>query len=142
MDTRFIEVTNGSNNWGKFSICCWDSEEWQRESNVSTHSLLRQRGWTPKHIWVLDLETGEGACFLPGGSSTVDLDEKHRIWTCPLFPYFLEWLYAEVSAGKRIKDLPSVVDLPHAPFSLSRRRGAGCCPNSDSTFCLTHGMRL
>jgi len=131
--TKFIEVSNGPRNWGKFMLGRFDREEWARESNLPdadvratfTHgkwSLLRQRGWTPAHVLVLDLETGEGGVFFPGGSAKADLD-KHRIWVCPMYEPFLEWLY-----GQDLNDLsalPGHVDLPNAPFAMAGYRREG-----------------
>jgi hypothetical protein len=78
---------------------------------------------------VLDLETGEGAYFLPGGNARADLRE-HRVLVCPMFEPFLEWLYAQ--DVNDITTLPVVLDLPDAPFALYgyRRPGpeGGRCP--------------
>lgn len=134
MITKFIEVTNGPRNWGKFMLGRFTQEEWERESNlpdaderaVFTHgkwSLLRQRGWTPDHLLVMDLETAEGAIFLPGGSASADLN-KHRIWVCPMFEPFLEWLYAQRDWLK-LDDLPNHVDLPDASFAMAGYRRPG-----------------
>lgn len=124
MKTKIIEATNGPRNWGKFMLGRPDTE-WERRSMVGPHSpqpLMRQRGWTSRHLWVLDLETGEGAFFLPGGSARADLN-KHRIWVCPLFEPFLEWLYAQDLTDLSV--LPDSVDLPGAPFSMTGYRRPG-----------------
>jgi hypothetical protein len=50
-------------NWGKFLVGVPD-EEWARQSRVNTEfsgPLLSAIGWSWQHIWVLDLQTGEGA---------------------------------------------------------------------------------
>ncbi len=69
MKLTFIEATNGRRNWGKFMVARFD-DEFQIPSQVDPlcHSLLRARGWCSRHVIVFDLETGEGAEFLPGGS--------------------------------------------------------------------------
>jgi hypothetical protein len=109
-------------NWGKFLLGVPDSE-WEYESRIDPGGslpLLRKVGWTPEHLWVLDLQTGEGAFFLPGGFAPADLN-KHQIWVCPLFEPFLEWVYARYRENPRIDigDLPDVAELPDAPFALS-----------------------
>jgi hypothetical protein len=133
MKTKIIEGVQSletPGNWGKFLLGVPD-EEWRYESRVdSAYSwpLLGKVGWTIDHLWVLDLQTGEGAFFRPGGSAHADLD-KHRVWVCPLFEPFLEWLYDRYRENPRldIGDLPDVAELPDAPFALSgyRRPGPG-----------------
>lgn len=123
MIVRFIEVTNGvPANWGKFMVARFDEDEWKHRSAVAPHgaTLLGGRGWTPAHVLVLDLQTGEGAIFLPGGLAKADLD-KHRIWVCPLFEPFLAWLYEQPDP----LELPPHVDLPNAPFSMRGHRRQG-----------------
>jgi hypothetical protein len=112
-------------NWGKFLVGVPDVE-WFRESQVDPHAgrypLLEQIGWTQAHVWVMDLQTGEGAWFRPGGSARADL-EKHRIWVCPLFEEFLKWLYAQDIS--RLNMLPGVIELPDARFSINGYRRPG-----------------
>ena len=108
MDLHFIEITNGF-NWGKVAVGRFTAEEWSRESQLEGDSfgrqrLLQGRGWSPHHIFVLDLETGEGGLFSPGGYAKADLD-KHAIWVCPMFEPFLKWLYKQ--------DLSDISKLPH-----------------------------
>lgn len=119
MQTVFIEATNGPRNWGKFMVGVFDDDDWRVTSQVDPgHGLLAGRGWSRRHIFVMDLQTGEGAMFRPGGFASADL-AKHRIWVCPLFEPFLEWLYLQDLAS-----LPSHVDLPDAPFAWAGyRRG-------------------
>lgn len=102
MHTKIIEATSAQRgergNWGKFLVAQFD-REWGRTPKApgceDLHMpLLAARGWTGDHILVLDLETGEGAIFLPGGLARADLD-KHRVWVCPLFQPFLDWLYQQ-----------------------------------------------
>src|SRR5581483_9374539 len=90
MKTVFIEVEHPF-NWGKFMVARFDAEEWGRPSahpEAMKKSLLGQRGWAGHHILVVDLETGEGAMFRPGGLASADLN-KHRVWVCPMFEPFL-----------------------------------------------------
>jgi hypothetical protein len=66
--TKFIEVNNGF-NWGKFLVMRFD-QEWQVRSALPSPydgPLLRQLGWAPEFVWVLDLQTGEGAFYRPNG---------------------------------------------------------------------------
>ena len=137
MRTHIIEATNGERNWGKFMLGQFTSEEWLRRSAVDTDThtpLLQAVGWSPDsgYMLVLDLQTGEGAMFRLGGLASADL-QKHKVWVCPLFEPFLEWLYASYRAatvaGERHwwESLPQHVDLPDAPFALHgyRREGRG-----------------
>jgi hypothetical protein len=75
-----------------------------------------------EYIFVLDLQTGEGAMFRHGGFARADLN-KHKIWVCPLFEPFLEWLYEQ--DVDVLSCLPDTVDLPNAPFELRGYRRAG-----------------
>lgn len=124
MKTRFIEAENRRDgqafNWGKFMVAQFDAEEWERRSGVpeaESARLLLARGWTPKHLLVVDLETGEGAFFLPGGYAKADLD-KHQVWVCPMFEPLLNWLY-EHWAGD-LEQLPALVtfDYEDAPPAM------------------------
>lgn len=84
MKTKIIEAVQSKEhpgNWGKFLVGAFD-EEWAYESRVDPERvpLLRACGWWgPERLWVLDLQTGEGAYFNPGGFAKADLD-KHRVW--------------------------------------------------------------
>jgi hypothetical protein len=123
MKTKFIEATNGPQNWGKFMVGRFEKEEWYRSSAVTERSsLLRAVGWAPDSLLVLDLQTGEGAIFNPGGLASADL-EKHRIWVCPLFEPFLTWLYEQDLAD--LDRLPAHVDLPRAEFAMQGHRRPG-----------------
>lgn len=126
MLARYIEATNGPQNWGKFMVARFDADDWSRVSVVSgDRSLLEAVGWDDAHILVMDLQTGEGAIFRHGGMAAADL-AKRRVWVCPLFEPFLEWLYRQDLANIPAK-LPPWVDLPQAPFALQgyRREGPG-----------------
>ena len=128
MQLKFIEITNGPANWGKFGLGTFTAEEWQQRAVIDGRPLIAGRGWTLGHVWVLDLQTGEGAMFLPGGSAKHDL-EKHAIWVCPMYQPMLEWLYERVRGVKdlaaAIVALPDLVDLPNAPFAMSGYRRPG-----------------
>jgi hypothetical protein len=131
--TKIIEVTNGNRNWGKFMLARMDTE-WERMSTIGTDSvrpLLAQCGWTHQHIWVLDLQTGEGVLVRPDGNAHADL-EHHKVWVCPMFEPFLAWLYAR---GDIIFEMmPDFLDLPDAEFMMQghRRPGPGTGVQSTS----------
>lgn len=111
-------------NWGKFMVGVPDLE-WAARSEIdpeTPYPLLQQIGWTPEHIWVFDLQTGEAAIFRPGGSARADL-EKHRVWVCPLFEMFLTWLYRQNI--NTLHTLPRIVALPDAQFSINGYRRLG-----------------
>lgn len=125
METKIIEAAHSpeAGNWGKFELCRHDTE-WARRSAVATGlraPLLAQRGWSREHLWVHDLETGEGVCLRPGGSARADL-AKTRVRVCPLFGPFLDWLYKQDL--RDLQALPDVVYLPGARFAqYGYRRG-------------------
>jgi hypothetical protein len=128
MQTHFIEATNGEQNWGKFMLGRFTPEEWATRSAIDPQfSVIAGRGWSRDHIHVLDLQTGEGAIFKPGGYATADL-MKHAIWVCPMFEPFLEWLYQQDLTD--LSALPRHVDLPEAPFAMSGYRREGPGPNA------------
>lgn len=129
MKTKFIEAEHDDIqfNWGKFMVAEFDEDEWERSpaaSGTRGGSLLSQVGWTPRHLLVLDLQTGEGAVFMPGGLPSADLD-KHRVWVCPMFEPFLNWLYKQDLSD--LDALPSVIRFKaaDAPPAMSgyRRKG-------------------
>jgi hypothetical protein len=124
MQTKIIEATNRI-NWGKFLLGRFDSE-WERQSEVDGRPLLRSLGWSPAapHLWVLDLQTGEGAYFqaAPYGHAKHDLN-KHRIWVCPLFEPFLTWVYVQDLTD--LDKLPSMVELPGAESAIYGYRRPG-----------------
>lgn len=124
MQTHFIEVTNNKRNWGKFLLMRLDHEEEAYRSVFTDRSLLREVGWNPRNIVVFDLQTKEGAAFVPGGYVKADLN-KHAVWVCPMYEPFLEWLYKQDLTD--LSKLPSQVDLTDAPFEWSgyRRPGEG-----------------
>jgi len=122
--TKLVEVTNSvgdqHRNFGKFMLGVFDQDELKRTSVVDGYSLVWGRGWGPGHILVLDLQTGEGAIFKIGGSAKHDLD-KHKVWVCPLFEPFLEWLYLQPDP----MNVPDHVNLPEAEFAMSGYRRSG-----------------
>jgi hypothetical protein len=127
MQTRIIEATQKADegpNWGKFCVARFDTE-WAQPSAIGYPGLglLDQCGWSRKHLWVLDCQTGEGAFFKPGGYAQYDLNEKHKIWVCPLFEPFLEWLYEQDLSD--LNALPDLVELSGAPAALSGYRRPG-----------------
>ena len=130
METKFIEATQGQ-NWGKFCLGRFTKEEWDRTAcpphgqwngSETKTSLLRQRGWSTDHILVLDIETGEGAFFRPGGFAVADLN-KHKIWVCPMFEPFLGWLYQQDLSD--LNKLPGLVEIPDVPFEMRGYRRPG-----------------
>jgi hypothetical protein len=129
MDTRFIEVTNAEHgrkfNWGKFMVARFTVAEWARqiaEPDTPKFPLLATLGWTERHVIVFDLQTCEGAAFLPGGLPEADL-HKHKIWVCPLFEPFLAWLYDQDLSN--LDALPEYVNLADAPSDLRGYRRTG-----------------
>jgi hypothetical protein len=79
--------------------------------------LLSVCGWGTGrgYLIVMDLQTGEGAIFRPGGYAHADL-EKHQVWVCPMFEPFLEWLYKQNRHA--LDALPRMVELPDAEFYM------------------------
>jgi hypothetical protein len=129
MDTYFFEATNGFNH-GKFAVAFFDDEEWERRSALpSVHGgrLLSALGWGRSardlHMWVLDLQTGEGMYVPVEGSADYQLDGLHQIRVCPLFLPFLRWLYGQDLT--RLAELSgTLVRLTEeeAPSSMASRR--------------------
>lgn len=122
MKTKIIEATSPAGNFGKFLLGQLEPRELRRPFYTLGGQEYVSRVWGAGHIFVLDLATGEGAMFLHGGLASADLD-KHRVWVCPLFEPFLEWLYTkDISAG--IEALPELVSLV-APLALAGYRRPG-----------------
>ena len=130
MQTKIIEATNvaaGGINYGKFMLGRFD-REWERRPQVTCDDisrrmpLLMQVGWGPEHLMVMDLQTGEGAIFRPGGLAAADLN-KHRVWVCPLFEPFLAWLYKQDL--RDLTKLPDLVEIPNPKSALQGYRRPG-----------------
>jgi hypothetical protein len=127
MRTAFIEVTQkaGNFNHGKFLVGQFDRDEGGRPSHLPGYEggrLLGRCGWTPTHFVVMDLQTGEGAIFHRGGNAVADLN-KHRVWVCPMFEPFLEWLYAHDWTD--VSELPHFVELDTKIAALAGYRREG-----------------
>jgi hypothetical protein len=121
METKFIEVVEATNfNWGKFMLGRFTNEEWALRSSLDGGPLIQQRGWSPEHILVLDIQTGEGAVFMPGGLVRHDLNERHQIWVCPMYEPFMEWLYKQDLAD--LSKLPSIINLGIVPTAMQGYR--------------------
>lgn len=132
METKFIEFTNGPQNWGKFLVGRFTESELDYRSQLMLAQrpkldtpLLRLVGWqVEKVLLVVDLQTGEGAVFTIDKFASAKADlEKHKVWVCPLFEPFLEWLYRQDLTD--LSKLPSLIDLPGAPFAFSGYRRSG-----------------
>lgn len=124
MQTKIIEATSPQGNYGKFLLGRMDAE-WGRKSVIERPiqglALLYSLGWVPEHLWVLDLQTGEGALFRPDGLASADLN-KHQIWVCPLYEEFLKWLYLQDLTD--LAQLPETIEID-APFSMQGYRRSG-----------------
>lgn len=134
METKFVEVTNGF-NWGKFLLGRFDQGERAYRSVIDQpqepYPIVPWR-WTNDHLLVLDIETGEGAIFKVGGYAKADLD-KHRIWVCPMFEPFLNWLYEQDVTD--LQALPDHVtftetEAPSAVRGYRREGSIGIGPNT------------
>jgi hypothetical protein len=124
LKTKIIEATQDKEqgfNWGKFLICKFDSE-WEYISQMDQRPLLAGRGWDNSHVMVIDLQTGEGSLFRQGGLARADL-HKHKIWVCPMYEPFLEWLYQQDLND--LDKLPPIVVIPGVPGALSGYRRPG-----------------
>lgn len=124
MQTRIIEATDATSfNHGKFMVSRF-TDEWMVRSSIDPDRPLLSSvcGWSPDHLHVLDLQTGEGAIFRPGGYAKADLD-KHSIWVCPMFEPFLEWLYRQDLSD--IEKLPALVNLGDVPTAMYGHRRNG-----------------
>jgi hypothetical protein len=127
MKTKIIEGTNNF-NWGKFLIGRFD-HEWEVRSSIDQRMLLGGRGWSQDHLFVMDLQTGEGFVTLPGGVAEADLD-RHHVWVCPMFLPFLTWLYKQDLTD--IDKLPSLVELVgESSFRGYRRTGKSSGATTD-----------
>lgn len=132
MKTYQFEATHGQvpGNWGKFAVGVPD-EEWDWTSGVDEgRPLLDACGWDRgvPMVWVFDIQTGESCFIRIGGSAHADL-QRHRVWVCPLFEPWLEWLYDALRGHRdlnaRLAELPQVVEFPDAGFAFAGYRRVG-----------------
>jgi hypothetical protein len=117
--TKIIEGSDGG-AYGKWLVGQLDEHERSRktslpgyEGNASiwTFAGARRFGADPGAVFVLDLQTGQGAVFNPTTSSSPDYDlDQANIWVCPLFRDFFRWLYTQDLAD--VTQLPNFIDLP------------------------------
>jgi len=124
MNTVFIEATSEAatgQRAGRFVVGRFTVRDLAQDSKASPDDLavLAQLAWDPRRIWVMDLDTRQGAAFQPGGVAADDVRE-HGIRVGPLFVPFLGWLYDQDLSD--IRALPRLVRL-HAPVA-SRRPGS------------------
>jgi hypothetical protein len=122
MLVKMIEATNqeaGGMNWGKFMVCRFTDEWAYRSALVPEKSLLNQVGWSKDVLLVIDLQTGEGAIFRPKGVASADL-HKHKVWVCPMFEPFLNWLYQQDL--RDLERLPAMVQLDATSALYGYRR--------------------
>lgn len=133
MITKFVEACHEHNgqqtgNWGKFMVGRFTYDDVLVKSQIDQRSLIFGRGWAiEQHLWVMDIQTGEGAIFRHGGHAKADLD-KHKIWVCPLFEPFLTWLYKQpLMTLDGWEALPTLVTfkLDEAEFQMSGYRRSG-----------------
>ena len=79
METKIIEADQDGVFYGKFLVGRL-KEEWKRPALMTgCRSLLRQEGWGPEHLLILDLSRpGNGSIFAArkNGYPTADLTSK------------------------------------------------------------------
>lgn len=130
MRTKIIEATNGM-NWGKFLLGVFSDDDASYRSKVDSTKLLQGRGIYDHHeiVMVTDLQTKEGALFYPrreGDFDTVKHDlGKHRIWVCPMYEFFLRWLYEQPIEKIYALDLPELVNIDTKFFAFAGYRRPG-----------------
>lgn len=126
MQTHFIEATDEHQfNHGKFMLGRFTPEQWTLKSALPDYPnpLLRGRGWGARHLFIMDLETGEGAMFHMVGTDrdmSHQLQERHQIWVCPMFEPFLWWLVTQDLED--LSKLPRFVQLTDASRFCALRR--------------------
>jgi hypothetical protein len=140
MDTCFVEATNGFNH-GKFMVGRLTAEEAQATSNLPGlegewlfHNSGGRRRFTPDRTLIVDLQTGEGCEFslerhgLPHAEqASWELNDRHKIWVCPLFEPFVRWLavWASEHENWTIGQIPNLIDLKDAKFAFAGHRREG-----------------
>lgn len=139
MELKFVEAgqaPEGGGNWGKFAVARWSTLEMReptRFPGCEGQFITGLTGSPFDHIWLLDIQAGEGALFSINNPIPVDvphqLNEK-QIYICPMFEPFMTWLWEHIRSHQGTNldwfdELPRVVVLPEAPFDLYgyRRRG-------------------
>lgn len=124
MRTKLVEATQSpAFNWGKFMLLQFDYDDAQYQSQISKHQRLLAavgyQGDLKVWLWVLDLQTGEGAVFPVLNNGLLEYDIKeHQIRVCPMYKPFLEWLYANFNGN--LEDIPSIVEVQGLPGLVSR----------------------
>lgn len=112
MKFHYFEAVNQAPNWGKFAVGRFGPDEWGwmsetklESGEANPYSVLGQNGWGRDHLFIMDLATGEGAIFRPGGGSARGDLLKTQLWVCVLFEAFLTWLYQQARArGGRLSE--------------------------------------
>lgn len=116
MITQIIEGSDGA-LYGKWLVSQLSETERDRKTelpgfegsrSVWTFGGARKLGAHPNALLVVDLQTDQGAVFIPGGLSDADLDTV-GIWVCPLFRSFLHWLYEQDTSD--VAQLPPFIEL-------------------------------
>lgn len=124
MKYKFVEATQSDHfNYGKFMVSSFDEDDFAYQSKiVENHSLLIVCGWEiNRFLMVTDLQTGEGAIFLVRKGASVKMDlENHKIWVCPMYEPFLQWLYDYYDGN--IDNIPSYLEIEAEAFIYGYRR--------------------
>ncbi len=139
MDTKFVEAGHGPDggNWGKFLVGRYTEDELAEPAQFpgceGSRRLVNLGGPGRQDIWVLDLQTGEGARFPIEFVRDVDVHHqlnKHRIWVCPLYEPFVAFLFGYIGNHQRTwwDTLPRTVEMPTAGIVVFGRRRPGPFP--------------
>ena len=118
MKTRIIEATSDQIFWSTFLVGVFDMER-RYKSCVDGSMVLRS--YSPRDIFILDIQTREGAVFAPHGLADVDI-ERTAIYTGPLFKAFLHWIRAQFREGLSLNDLPKHVEVPLTEAQEAQRQ--------------------
>lgn len=120
MHSKIIEAV-GSLNWGRFMVSRFTQEERSHLSSQSKLPVIQPFLWSQDCLHVLDLVTGEGAIFnqLRRGQPLHELEHKHQIWVCPLYPVFLTWL-----SQQDLSDLDKLQDTVYFKNGEDERHAA------------------
>lgn len=89
MDTQIVVVdhTEGTGaivSQGVFLVAEFEPSELE---------VVRETGWGPQHRLVVDLKTGVGGLYRPGGDPFFDVCQDRKVG--PLFASFMKWLYGQ-----------------------------------------------